>query len=154
MGMTWERGDSQWESLFQDSHFWDSSLPFPIPIRQDHCESWKRHDVSIRATWLIHIWNMTHSYALHSEDHFETRLSPSPHRLPPESLSHVDTRLSPCFREPPTSRSFFLGCIELFPMSRLVSPRVSDLMTSHGEVGGWGRVPFSRNLMSPTPRRK
>jgi len=23
-----------------------------------------------------------------------------------------------------------------------------------GEVGGWGRVPFSRNLMSPTPRRK
>ena len=25
---------------------------------------------------------------------------------------------------------------------------------SIGEVGGWGRVPFSRNLMSPTPRRK
>ena len=23
-----------------------------------------------------------------------------------------------------------------------------------GEVGGWGRVPFSRNLMKPTPRRK
>ena len=23
-----------------------------------------------------------------------------------------------------------------------------------GEMGGWGRVPFSRNLMSPTPRRK
>ena len=23
-----------------------------------------------------------------------------------------------------------------------------------GEVGGWGRVPFSKNLMSPTPRRK
>jgi len=22
------------------------------------------------------------------------------------------------------------------------------------EAGGWGRVPFSRNLMSPTPRRK
>jgi len=22
------------------------------------------------------------------------------------------------------------------------------------EVGGWGRAPFSRNLMSPTPRRK
>jgi len=22
------------------------------------------------------------------------------------------------------------------------------------EVGGWGRVPFSRNLMKPTPRRK
>ena len=26
--------------------------------------------------------------------------------------------------------------------------------TSGGEVGGWGRVPFSRNSMSPTPRRK
>ena len=25
---------------------------------------------------------------------------------------------------------------------------------SGGEVGGWGRVPFSRNFMSPTPRRK
>ena len=23
-----------------------------------------------------------------------------------------------------------------------------------GEVGGWGRVPFSRNFMKPTPRRK
>jgi len=23
-----------------------------------------------------------------------------------------------------------------------------------GEVGGWGRVPFSRNLMKPTPHRK
>ena len=22
------------------------------------------------------------------------------------------------------------------------------------EVGGWGRAPFSKNLMSPTPRRK
>ena len=26
--------------------------------------------------------------------------------------------------------------------------------SSWREVGGWGRVPFSRNLMSPTPRRK
>jgi len=25
---------------------------------------------------------------------------------------------------------------------------------SQWEVGGWGRVPFSRKLMSPTPRRK
>jgi len=23
-----------------------------------------------------------------------------------------------------------------------------------GEVGGWGRVPFSRNFMKPTPRRE
>ena len=27
-------------------------------------------------------------------------------------------------------------------------------MRRREEVGGWGRVPFSRNLMSPTPRRK
>ena len=26
--------------------------------------------------------------------------------------------------------------------------------TRQGEVGGWGRVPFSRNFMKPTPRRK
>ena len=26
--------------------------------------------------------------------------------------------------------------------------------TRDGEVGGWGRVPFSKNLMKPTPRRK
>ena len=26
--------------------------------------------------------------------------------------------------------------------------------TYHREVGGWGRVPFSRNFMKPTPRRK
>ena len=31
---------------------------------------------------------------------------------------------------------------------------LSDISIRIGEVGGWGRVPFSRNLMSPTPRRK
>ena len=31
---------------------------------------------------------------------------------------------------------------------------MSHLIESHREVGGWGRVPFSRNLMKPTPRRK
>jgi len=29
-----------------------------------------------------------------------------------------------------------------------------DVYVWRGEVGGWGRVPFPRNLMSPTPRRK
>jgi len=29
-----------------------------------------------------------------------------------------------------------------------------DQRDTQGEVGGWGRVPFSRNSMSPTPRRK
>jgi len=32
--------------------------------------------------------------------------------------------------------------------------RKRDRDNIYGEVGGWGRVPFSRNLMSPTPRRK
>jgi len=48
-------------------------------------------------------------------------------------------------------------CISITPHS----PVLSLLLTSRklrfmrrGEVGGWGRVPFSRNLMSPTPRRK
>ena len=33
-------------------------------------------------------------------------------------------------------------------------PTKSPMYKYRGEVGGWGRVPFSRNLMSPTPRRK
>ena len=37
----------------------------------------------------------------------------------------------------------------------LISPdRRNHLSGKRGEVGGWGRVPFLRNLMSPTPRRK
>ena len=44
-------------------------------------------------------------------------------------------------------------------LSIMCSVAKSRIATSHhpviwGEVGGWGRVPFSRNLMSPTPRRK
>jgi len=31
---------------------------------------------------------------------------------------------------------------------------LNTLCWSRREVGGWGRVPFSKNLMSPTPRRK
>ena len=32
--------------------------------------------------------------------------------------------------------------------------RIYICVQCHREVGGWGRDPFSRNLMSPTPRRK
>ena len=56
-----------------------------------------------------------------------------------------------------------VGLIQLsFPISLLqvsfaiVSP-VPDHVAAHtfdGEVGGWGRVPFSRNFMKPTPHRK
>ena len=31
---------------------------------------------------------------------------------------------------------------------------ITDLPAIHGEVGGWGRDPFWRNFMKPTPRRK
>jgi len=34
------------------------------------------------------------------------------------------------------------------------SPYAIPHIHSTREVGGWGRVPFSRNLMKPTPRRK
>jgi len=43
---------------------------------------------------------------------------------------------------------FFFGCV-----LRCVGSH-HDMMTSCAQVGGWGRVPFSRNLMSPTPCRK
>jgi len=39
-------------------------------------------------------------------------------------------------------------------MSREYIRRGWNEWMSFREVGGWGRVPFSRNLMSPTPRRK
>ena len=37
---------------------------------------------------------------------------------------------------------------------QVVVHRSGYLDESYREVGGWGRDPFSRNLMSPTPRRK
>ena len=42
-----------------------------------------------------------------------------------------------------------------FPSCYRHPNEASDVVADRrGEVGGWGRVPFSRNLMSPTPRRK
>ena len=40
------------------------------------------------------------------------------------------------------------------PRYRIVGVWLTKLAVLCGEVGGWGRDPFSRNLMSPTPRRK
>jgi len=39
------------------------------------------------------------------------------------------------------------NCLHLFYIANVRA-------CSYGEVGSWGRDPFSRNLMSPTPRRK
>ena len=44
-----------------------------------------------------------------------------------------------------------LGIIHMNPDGRVVR---RELKGSSREVGGWGRVPFSKKLMSPTPRRK
>ena len=41
-------------------------------------------------------------------------------------------------------------CIEDLMWTECSSP----FEVSTGEVGGWGRVPFSRNFIKPTPRRK
>jgi len=40
-----------------------------------------------------------------------------------------------------------------FAVASLIDVRHSNAHLAR-EVGGWGRVPLSRNLMSPTPRRK
>ena len=35
-----------------------------------------------------------------------------------------------------------------------IQPHAIAQTQPHGEMGGWGRDPFSRNFMKPTPRRK
>ena len=46
-------------------------------------------------------------------------------------------------------------CIYIYKYIRVhAHTQAADRATAGGEVGGWGRVPFSRNFMSPTPRRK
>jgi len=49
------------------------------------------------------------------------------------------------------------ACVCVYSCDRLCGALVAQVrneLRNLGEVGGWGRVPFSRNLMSPTPRRK
>ena len=46
----------------------------------------------------------------------------------------------------------FVYCLFICVLSIVYSLRVKS-NHSRGEVGGWGRVPFSKKLMSPTPRR-
>jgi len=59
----------------------------------------------------------------------------------------------------PCSRQY-LGDVNILLMSTSCSCQyftdINTIITSlcGREVGGWGRVPFSKKLMSPTPRRK
>ena len=54
----------------------------------------------------------------------------------------------------------FVECVAVFCMhahtnvNRPLQKKSARECAYAREVGGWGRVPFSRNLMSPTPRRK
>ena len=45
---------------------------------------------------------------------------------------------------------------QLLPTNWFVSKSTKSIgcLVNWGEVGGWGRDPFSRNFMKPTPRRK
>ena len=62
------------------------------------------------------------------------------------TCKYMCVRLHRCSKIGVVTRYMQGGLVQNF-MSRFLSP-------SNREVGGWGRVPFSRNLMSPTPRRK
>jgi len=49
---------------------------------------------------------------------------------------------------------FSVDCFGFGNASALMSGKFCHEEQLQREVGGWGRDPFSRNLMSPTPRRK
>jgi len=88
---------------------------------------------------------------------------------PPLATSHICTYSSLCASAPVTDIPVEFR-YELLALSRLEKhnkTKMDNIIVAHEpsgllpwdvamrrEVGGWGRVPFSRNLMSPTPRRK
>jgi len=50
--------------------------------------------------------------------------------------------------------SVLVRCVVVQPVAERWGAGVETQKYVRGDIGGWGRVPFSRNLMSPTPRRK
>ena len=83
-------------------------------------------------------------------------------------FEEAKTRHTPCLKEEACLDALVAKTPEMQYLHRLFSAKepcnyraaktqerpCSKEDASRGEVGGWGRVPFSRNLMSPTPRRK
>jgi len=107
----------------------------------DMTDSHVWHDSFTCGAWLIHMWCMTHSHVWHDSftaTHYNT-------------LQHTATRLGAY------KRMVFKGVI--WTHRKILQHTAARLdvyvrIVFKREVGGWGRVPFSRNLMSPTPRRK
>ena len=87
-------------------------------------------------------------------------LSPTRSLVRAHSLSvsfSVSLELSGCLPvsllpHPPPTRTHRLLLLAFFVSVCLSTSDIFSVCLR--EVGGWGRVPFSRNLMSPTPRRK
>jgi len=73
-------------------------------------------------------------------------------------LIHIVTDSSMCdMTHPYVRRDSFICVTSFIHMCDMSHPYVwyySFIRVSQREVGGWGRVPFSKKLMSPTPRRK
>jgi len=72
------------------------------------------------------------------------------HMMHPEVDRHTDMTSSPLY-------AYRLGassCDIPYHMRMPIDLEQISHGISNGEVGGWGRVPFSRNVMSPTARRK
>ena len=96
----------------------------------------KANDHIIRVTILVQIWDIIHRDKPHS-NLIQTQTQ--------SDLRHDSQKSSRQGR----GQSMHRNCHRLEGISAL-----SSFSALYWEVGGWGRVPFSRNLMKPTPRRQ
>jgi len=84
-----------------------------------------------------HVTHMKRNHATHVKRSHVTHMKRSPvTHLKKSHVTHTE-------RNHVTYRCISLSTSSVMPKEVLSR-----------EVGGWGRVPFSRNLMKPTPRRK
>ena len=131
-------------------HMYDTSYPHDLlfyfnPIWFFHFNffifTWFRliHDALMchGCAWLKHTWNMTRSCVWHAFISYSCNVL-----MWHDSFTFV-TWLLYLYDMTPTDFSLPIICTIWMPY-----------LTDSWEVGGWGRDPFSRNLMSPTPRRK
>jgi len=139
-------------------HFCETWFYYTSAVRGQH-----KCDFSIlgriqnmqNVTWLIHMCDMTHSQVRHDSFMCMTWLV-------------CMTRFYPEYVQCNIAHTYVwhdsFPCVTwLIPMCDMTHSHawhnssicvLTRCAESSGEVGGWGRVPFSRNLMSPTPRRK
>ena len=105
------------------------------------------HELWICETWLIRHWDMRHS---HTHTHTHSFMN--------ECIMNEwwsESRLTGRLKYTHESCVTWVMSKWMSHVSQVVS-HISISRVSHEwrEVGGWGRVPFSKKLMSPTPRRK